>query len=337
VTPTHVADEIAATYVDLRPLLFSIAYRMLGSVGEAEDLVQESFIRYQRAIADGSAVESPRAYLSAVVTRLAIDQLKSARVRREAYVGEWLPEPLVTDDAARDPAAVVEQADSLSMSFLLLMERLTPVERAVFLLHDVFDYDFREVGAIVGRSPATCRQHAVRARRFVADNRPRFDADERERDQLMQGFLAAAERGDVAGLISLLADDVVVHGDGGGKVPQWSNPIEGAARVARMFAGLGAQLLRIGGTAEARRVNGQPGIVFRGPHGGVFSVMAFEFGDGRVAAVHSIVNPAKLAHLGAVESLRDVLDEASGSAVAATRRPSGGPHPSGNREGSPGV
>jgi RNA polymerase sigma-70 factor (ECF subfamily) len=285
---------------------------MLGSVGEAEDVVQEAFVRYQRAIADDTVVESPKAYLSAVVTRLAIDQLKSARVRRETYVGEWLPEPLVTDDGAGDPAVHAEQADSLSMSFLLLLERLTPVERAVFLLHDVFDYDFQEVGGIVRRTPATCRQHAVRARRFIADNRPRFDASEAERDELVRGFLAASNRGDVDALIELLAEDVIVHGDGGGKVPQWSNPIVGADRVARMFAAFGDQLRRIGATLEPHRINGQPGVLFRGPHGGVMSVMSFEVVDGRVATIRSIVNPDKLDHLGPVENLRDVLDRARG-------------------------
>jgi RNA polymerase sigma-70 factor (ECF subfamily) len=196
------------------------------------------------------------------------------------------------------------------MSFLLLLERLTPVERAVFLLHDVFDYDFAEIGGIVHRTPATCRQHAVRARRFIADNRPRFDADETERDELLRGFLAAADRGDVNGLIAMLADDVIVHGDGGGKVPQWSNPIAGADKVARMFAALGDQVRRLGATLEPHRINGQPGVVFRGPRGGVFSVMSFEIVDGQVATIRSIVNPDKLDHLGPVESLRDVLDEA---------------------------
>src|ERR671910_871424 len=194
-------------YRELRPLQFSIAYRMLGSVSEAEDLVQEAFVRYQRALGREAVVESPKAYLSAVVTRLAIDHLKSARVRRETYVGEWLPEPLVTDEGAGDPAAIAEHADSLSMSFLVLLERLTPVERAIFLLHDIFDYDFQEVGRIVGRTPATCRQHAVRARRFIAENRPRFDVSEAARDELAGRFFAAAGRGDVDGLIELLAED----------------------------------------------------------------------------------------------------------------------------------
>jgi RNA polymerase sigma-70 factor, ECF subfamily len=310
VTPARARDDVAAAYADLRPLLFSIAYRMLGSVSEAEDLVQEAFVRYQRALDDGTAVESPKAWLSAVVTRLAIDHLRSARVRRETYVGEWLPEPLVTDDAGNDPAEIAEQAESLSMSFLVLLERLTPVERAVFLLHDVFDYDFDEVGRIVGKTPATCRQHAVRARRFIASNRPRFDASEADRDALVSRFFAAAEDGDVDGLIELLAEDVVVHGDGGGKVPQWYAPIDGADKVARLFARLGSQMRAMGATLELHRVNGQPGVIFRGARGGVFSVMSVEVVDGRVATIRSVVNPDKLGHLGPVESLRDVIDAA---------------------------
>ena len=301
---------IAEAYVDLRPLLFSIAYRMLGSVSEAEDVVQEAFVRYQRAIGDETVIESPKTYLSAVVTRLAIDYLKSARVRRETYVGEWLPEPLVTDEGANDPATLAERTDTLSMSFLVLLERLTPVERAIFLLHDVFDYDFEEVGRIVRRSPATCRQHAVRARRFISENRPRFDADHAERDELLRRFFAAAEGGDVDGLIEVLAQDAIVYGDGGGKVPQWYAPIVGAADVAKLFAVMGRQMRRLGAAFERRLVNGQPGIIFRGPHGGVMSVMSFEVVDGRVKTIRSVVNPDKLGHLGPVESLREVLDAA---------------------------
>lgn len=307
-TRARVNHDVAGAYVHLRPLLFSIAYRMLGSVSEAEDVVQEAFVRYQRALAGNTEVESAKAYLSAVVTRLAIDQLKSARVRRESYVGEWLPEPLVTDEGAGDPAGLAEQADTLSMTFLVLLERLTPVERAIFLLHDVFDYSFDEVGAIVGKSPATCRQHAVRARRFVAENRPRFDADEADRDQLVRRFVAAAGQGDVDGLVELLAANATVYGDGGGKVPQWSAPIVGADRVALLFAQLGRQSERLGATFELHQVNGQPGIVFRGPGGGVFSVMSIEVEGGRVATIRSVVNPDKLRHLGKVESLRSVLD-----------------------------
>ena len=281
-TPAGTKSDVAEAYVDLRPLLFSIAYRMLGKVSEAEDIVQEAFVRYQRAIADDTEVQSPKAYLSAIVTRLAIDHLKSARVRRETYVGEWLPEPLVTDEGAGDPAAHAEQADSLSMS----------------------------VSRIVQRTPATCRQHAVRARRFIAENRPRFEASEAERDELVGRFFAAAERGDVDGLIEILAEDVIVHGDGGGKVPQWFEPIAGADKVARLFANMGRQMQAMGASFEPHRINGQPGVIFRGPRGGVFSVMSVEVVNGRVATILSVVNPDKLGHLGRVESLRDVMDAA---------------------------
>ena len=307
---TPLESHVADAYVDLRPLLFSIAYRMSGSVSEAEDLVQEAFVRYQGALADETDIGSPKAYLSAVVTRLAIDHLKSAMVRRETYVGEWLPEPLVTDAGAGDPAVRAELEETLSMSFLALLERLTPVERAVFLLHDVFDYDFNEVGRIVRKSPATCRQHAVRARRFIAENRPRFDADETQRVELMDRFFGAAERGDVDALIAVLAEDAIVYGDGGGKVPQWYVPITGAANVAKLFATMGRQLRRLGSTFERHLVNGQPGMIFRGPHGGVMSVMSFEVVDGRVATIRSVVNPDKLRHLGPVESLREVMEGA---------------------------
>jgi RNA polymerase sigma-70 factor (ECF subfamily) len=196
------------------------------------------------------------------------------------------------------------------MSFLVLLERLTPVERAIFLLHDVFDYDFEEVGRIVRKSPATCRQHAVRARRFISENRPRFDVDVTERDELMDRFLAAAEAGDVDGLIEVLAEDAIVYGDGGGKVPQWYAPITGADDVARLFATMGRQSRRLGTTFERHEVNGQPGVIFRGPKGGVMSVMSFEVADGRIATIRSVVNPDKLAHLGPVESLRDVMEAA---------------------------
>ena len=211
----------------------------------------------------------------------------------------------MTDEGAGDPAAHAEQAESLSMSFLVLLERLTPVERAIFLLHDVFDYDFEEIGRIVRKSAATCRQHAVRARRFIAENRPRFDTDAAERDELVRRFVGAAERGDLDGLIELLAEGAIVHGDGGGKVPQWYAPIVGADKVARLFAVMGRQTETLGATFELHRINGQPGVVFRGPHGGVFSVMSIEVVDGRVATIRSVVNPDKLAHLGPVESLRD--------------------------------
>jgi RNA polymerase sigma-70 factor (ECF subfamily) len=291
---------------ELRGLLFSIAYRMLGSVSEAEDVVQESFLRYQRALADGVDVESPKAYLSAVATRVAIDQLRSARARRETYVGEWLPDPVVTEPAD-DPAAHAEQADTLSMAFLLVLERLTPVERAVFLLHDVFGYGYDEVAPIVGKSEANCRQLATRARQHVEAEKPRFEASQRERDELAARFFAAVVDGDLDGLVSTLAADVVVYGDGGGKAPQWSVPIVGVDRVARLFLGVGRQLREYAITLEPAHVNGQPGAIFRDADGLVTNVFALDIAGGTVQAVRSVINPDKLQHLGPVADVRALL------------------------------
>src|SRR6266536_2315091 len=211
---------------------------MLGSVTEAEDVVQETFLRYHRALSERAEIESAKAYLSAVITRLSIDQLRSARARRETYVGEWLPEPLLTDERSTDPARHAEQADSLSMAFLLLLERLSPVERAAFLLHDVFDYDYAEIAMIVDRSEDNCRQLAVRARRHIDEHRPRFEASREAREQLAARFFEAVGDGDMNGLVELLAADVVVYGDGGGKAPSWPRPIVGRDRVVRLLLGL---------------------------------------------------------------------------------------------------
>src|SRR5881392_3327186 len=202
-----------APYEEQRPLLFSIAYRMVSSVSEAEDIVQEAFLRIHRAEAEGTKVDSPKAYLSAVVTRHSIDHLKSARARREQYVGQWLPEPLLTDSAP-DAAAQAETADSLSMAFLVLLESLSPVERAVFLLREVFDYPYEEIAETIGKSEDNTRQLAVRARRHVEEGKPRFEADKKARDELAGKFFAAAEDSDTDKLLKLLADDVVFYGDG---------------------------------------------------------------------------------------------------------------------------
>ncbi len=287
---------VSETFQQLRPLLFSIAYRMLASVADAEDVVQESFLRYQAAAAEGAEVESPKAYLSAITTRLAIDHLRSARVRRETYVGSWLPEPLVAQDA--DPATTVVDADSLSMAFLLVLERLSPVERAVFLLHDVFDYDFREVAGIVERSPENCRQIGVRARRHVAQHAPRFEADRREREELAERFLAAFTEGDMDGLVTLLAADVVVQGDGGGHQPSWPNAIAGRDKVARLFASLGADIRRLALVVRPTQVNGQPGATVHTADGALINVLALDIVDGAVQTIRSVINPDKLHHLG---------------------------------------
>ena len=308
------ATPRAETFDDLRPLLFSIAYRMLGSVAEAEDVVQEAFVRFDRASREGTTIDSPKAYLSAVVTRLAIDELKSARVRRETYVGTWLPEPLVTDSAGDspesiDPAAHVDAAETLSMAFLLVLDRLNPVERAVFLLHDVFGYEFAEIAAIIDRSEANCRQIAVRARRHVREEKPRLDASRRERDTVARRFFEAMTTGDVEGLTRQLAADVVVHGDGGGKAPQWSEAIVGVARVGPLLVGVGRQMQAGGMTVEAHQINGQPGAIIRAPDGAIVNVFSLDILDGLVQTVRSVINPDKLRHLGPVADVRALARE----------------------------
>jgi RNA polymerase sigma-70 factor, ECF subfamily len=288
---------------ELRPLLFSIAYRMVSSVGDAEDIVQEAFLRIHRAEAEGQRIESPKAYLSAVVTRLSIDDLKSARVRREQYVGQWLPEPLQTDEA---PDAA-ETADSLSMAFLVLLESLTPVERAVFLLREVFDYDYGEIAKIVERTEDNCRQLYVRARRHIDEGRPRFEASRQQRDELAQRFVAAAQQGDTQGLVELLAADVVVYGDGGGKAPSWPQPIYGRERVAKLMAGTFAQVVQLGASVQPTQLNGQPGLIFLDDEGRVGAVMSLEIAGGAIQTIRGLTNPDKLAHLGPVADLREVL------------------------------
>ncbi len=304
--PAPYSSGVAVTelYAELRPLLFSIAYRMLGSVAEAEDAVQEAFLRYHRAEQeDAGAVASPRAWLSAVVTRLCIDQLRSARVRREAYPGTWLPEPLPTGAGAPDAAQVVEDADTISMAFLLVLERLSPVERAVFLLHDVFDYGYADVAAIVGKSEENCRQLAVRARRHVRENRPRFDASPQARDELAGRFFAAIGAGDLDGLVSLLADDVVLYGDGGGRPPSFTRPIEGRERVVRLLLSIGAQAAQLGLAVRRVELNGQPGVMVVDGEGRLVNVMVLDIAGGLVRTVRSVINPDKLGHLGPLADL----------------------------------
>jgi RNA polymerase sigma-70 factor (ECF subfamily) len=290
-------------YTALRPLLFSIAYRMLGSVTDAEDVVQEAFLRYQ----DATGVDSPKAYLSAVVTRLCIDHLRSARVRRETYVGDWLPEPLLTD---QDPAGIAADTDSLSMAFLLVLERLSPVERAVFLLRDVFGYEFAEIARIVEKSEANVRQLAVRARRHVAENRPRFEATREKRDQLAARFVAAFTDGDLAALEELLAADVVVTGDNGGVPPRWTRPIVGRTKAARLLAGISAQIRSVPGAyVEVVPVNGQPGAAVRDGSGALVNVFSFDIADGAVQAVRSVIARDKLRHLGPLADVQALLSQ----------------------------
>ena len=284
---------------ELRPGLFGIAYRMLGSVAEAEDVVQEALVRLHRALEAGERIASPRAYAATVATRLAIDALRSARARREVYVGDWLPEPLITDDVD-DPARHAEMADSLSVALLVALERLTPEQRAVLLLRDVFDYGFGEIAEVIGTSEENARQLAVRARRRVGERRPRVTTSREQRDELARRFMAAAHDGDVAGLERLLAEDVVLRGDGGGKVPALARSLEGRSRVARTLAAWGRAGRRMAATARPAEVNGQPGMIMLAADGAVIGVMALEIAGGLVQGVSSVVNPDKLQHLGPV-------------------------------------
>ena len=286
----------AQEFEELRPLLFSIAYRILGSVTEAEDAVQETWLRYESS---PTQPVSPKAFLSAVVTRISIDVLRSARVRREEYVGPWFPEPLL-DDPYEDPARSAELADSLSTAALLLLERLSPLERAVFVLRDVFGFDFPEVASAVGRSESACRQLAVRARRHMEDGRPRFDADRREREELAARFFDALRDGDVDGLRELLAADVQMVGDGGGKAPAFANAVVGADKVARVLASNVPLLARIDATVEPRQVNGQPGAILRDRDGKVVGTLMLDVLGGRIQAIRSVLSPDKLGHLGPV-------------------------------------
>ncbi|MBM7172815.1 RNA polymerase sigma-70 factor [Streptomyces sp. G44] len=283
-------------FEELRPLLFSIAYRILGSVGDAEDAVQETWLRF-----DGSSTlpRSAKAFLSATVTRIAIDVLRSARVRREEYVGPWFPEPLL-NDPYDDPARAVELADSVSMAALLLLERLSPLERAVFVLRDVFGFGFDEVAPAVGRSQAACRQLLVRARRHMEDGRPRFAADRRERQELATRFFGALKDGDVHALQDLLAADVRLVGDGGGKAPQLARAVAGAEKVARLLGSAFPRLFRVDVSCEPREVNGRPGAVFRDRDGKVLHVMALDVLGGRIHTVRAVTNPDKLDHIGPV-------------------------------------
>jgi RNA polymerase sigma-70 factor, ECF subfamily len=284
-------------YEEFRPLLFSIAYRMVGSVSDAEDIVQEAFLRFHRESSHGEVIESPKAYLSAVTTRLGIDHLRSARVRRESYVGPWLPEPILTEEVP-DAAEHAETADSLSMAFLVLLETLSPVERAVFLLREVFDYGYEEIATIVGKSEDNCRQLALRARRQVEAKKPRFEASRRRREELAERFFAAASEGDTKGLISLLAADVVLYGDGGGKAPAVPNPVYGRDRVTRLLLGrVGrGQTLGVRGIRLAQ-VNGQPGAIFFGPEGRPVVAVSLDIADDLVQTVRAVSNPDKLRHL----------------------------------------
>ncbi|MGW5061781.1 RNA polymerase sigma-70 factor [Streptomyces sp. NPDC004096] len=292
-------------FEELRPLLFSIAYRILGSVSEAEDAVQETWLRFD---ASPTRPASLKAFLSTTVTRVAIDVLRSARVRREQYVGPWFPEPLLSDPY-QDPARAAELADSVSMAALLLLERLSPLERSVFVLREVFGFGFDEIAAAVGRSQAACRQLLVRGRRHMQDGRPRFEADRQERQELAARFFDALREGDVHGLQNLLAADVSMVGDGGGKAPQLAKAVLGAGNVARLLASVFPLMARIDVTFTQAEVNGQPGAIFRDRDGRVLHTLALEVLDGRIQTIRSVINPDKLGHLGPVADAFTVARE----------------------------
>jgi RNA polymerase sigma-70 factor (ECF subfamily) len=284
-----------AQYESYRPLLFSIAYRMLGSVMEAEDMVQETYLRFRAASAGD--IHSPRTYLCTIVTRLCLDALKSARARRETYVGPWLPEPLPTPDQAeaQDPGARLDMDESISMAFLVLLESLSPLERAVFLLREVFDFDYADIARITGRREDACRQVFHRARAALAARRPRYETTPADRERLLRAFLSAAFTGDLEGLTGLLAEDVTLWSDGGGKVAAALKPIHGSDSVGRFIAGVLrkappgmaiAPAVMNGSTALYVTVDGQP-----------FGVALFEMDAERIHELRFVVNPDKLRHL----------------------------------------
>lgn len=296
IDPTPAGPPANESDIQLRPLLFSIAYRMTGSVSEAEDLVQETYLRVHDGEQRGTEIESRRAYACTVITRLSIDYLRSARVHREEYVGEWLPEPIVTDRES-DPAERAVLSESLSMAFLVLLERLSPPERAVLLLRDVFGYGFGEVAELIGKSEANCRQLAVRARRAVQEGQPRFESSVEKRWALAERFFSAIEAGDTDGLANLLAADAVLYGDGGGKVAARRTPLRGGIEAARFLVNLGRLGRADGLVLTMVDVNGQPGAIVQASSGETVAVLSLDIADGCVYAVRSVSNPDKLGHL----------------------------------------
>jgi RNA polymerase sigma-70 factor (ECF subfamily) len=294
----------------LRPVAFGIAYRMLGSVSEAEDVVQEALLRVDQALDAGEQIASPRAFVATVTTRLAINELRSARARRERYVGEWLPEPLITD-GDDDPARHAETADSLSLALLVLLESLSPEQRAVLLLYDVFDYGYPEIAAIVGKSEDNVRQLASRARRHVNQRRPRFRTTREQRDELARRFFAAVEHGDLAGLEALLAHDVELTADGGGKVRALARSLRWRTRVARTLINYWGWVARVPGVSlRPVEVNGGPGALLLDPQQRLLGVVALDIAGGQVTSISGIVNPDKLTHLGPVADIRSLLRSA---------------------------
>jgi RNA polymerase sigma-70 factor (TIGR02957 family) len=296
---------------ELRPVAFAIAYRMLGSASEADDIVQETLLRLHRALEEGQQIQAPRAFVATIATRLSINELHSARARREHYVGEWLPEPIITD-GNDDPAQHAEIADSLSLAMLVLLESLSPEQRAVLLLRDVFDYDHAQIAEIIGKSEDNVRQLATRARRHVEQRRPRFQTTREQRDELARRFFEAAEQGDLAGLEALLAHDVALTGDGGGKAPALPRTLRGRNRVARTLTNwtkIAARFPRL----QMRRteINGSPGALYLDAQQRLIAVVALEMAAGQITSINAIVNPDKLSHLGPVGDFASLLRSAT--------------------------
>ncbi|QFY06493.1 sigma-70 family RNA polymerase sigma factor [Nonomuraea phyllanthi] len=301
------ADETGAE-AGYRPLLFSIAYGMTGSVGDAEDIVQDAFLRLTRARRAGTAIADQKAYLATAVTRLGIDHLRSARVRRETYVGDWLPEPVVVPAGEPGPAEHAELSDSLSMAFLVLLESLSPVERAVFMLREVFGYAYPDVAAATGKTEVNCRQIFARARQRIAAGRQERDgaplpARQARGEELARRFFEAAAGGDMDALLGMLAPDVVFHGDGGGKAQAIAYPVTEPLRIARMLVGGFRRVMALGVSSSPAWVNGRPGAVMYDAEGRVAAVVGLDIDGGVVRAVHAVANPDKLGHLGPVSDV----------------------------------
>ncbi|MEP7288845.1 MAG: RNA polymerase sigma-70 factor [Chloroflexota bacterium] len=278
------------TFETYRPLLFSIAYRMLGSAMEAEDMVQETYLRYE--MVQDNPIEFPKAYLSKIVTRLCLDQLKSAKTQRENYVGTWLPEPLLTGESTN---VGFDERETISMAFLVLLENLSPIERAIFLLRDVFDYSYAEIAVIVGKSEANCRRYYHRAKQYLTERRPRFEPSSAEQHKLIEGFIQAITLGDVEGLTELLAEDVVMYGDGGGKAAATRHPLMGREAVIRLMFG-SYRLIPPETQVQFAEVNGTPSLLFR-QHDTLFYVINFTIVDNKISAIRGVLNPDKLVYL----------------------------------------
>lgn len=306
-------------FTELRPAAFAVAYRMLGRVTEAEDVVQEALLRVHQTLDAGESIASPRAFVVTVTTRLAINALHAARARRERYVGAWLPELILTDRRP-SPAQEAEATDSLSVAVLVLLESLSPEQRAAWLLHDVFGYGYPEVAAVVGTSEGNARQLTARARRHVAERRPRYRSTREARDELAHRFVAAAKHGDLAGLEALLAPDVALTGDGGGRVPALARMLHGRGRVARTLLTWVRQGLRIAGVSlRPESVNGEPGVLFLDGEGRLISVWSIEVDGGAVTNVRAVVNPDKLGHLGPVAAYPSIRSKPSGQTPTPVR------------------